>query len=220
MKEKTLVYNVRRWANKCSRRRVKWKRLMIMFEVLTKQFCERRSFTMSEISCDTNFTHCSLRARHKLGYHKLRARCVPKMFARAHKTQRMPSALIFLDRYHEDGDEFLDYIAWVTSDETWVSFVNVETKEQSRQWTHTHSPNKPENFKQTRKLMATVFWDRRRLLVVEFMQQGTTVRSGNSVVLSPLENIPFELSPPVSEASVNFSGQRVSRGQRNESLRS
>jgi hypothetical protein len=26
--------------------------------------------------------------------------------------------------------------------------VNVETKEQSKQWMHTHSPNKPKNFKQ------------------------------------------------------------------------
>jgi hypothetical protein len=34
--------------------------------------------------------------------------------------------------------------------------VNVETKEQSKQWMHTHSPNKPIKFKQTlsaRKLM-------------------------------------------------------------------
>jgi hypothetical protein len=44
---------------------------------------------------------------------------------------------------------------------------------------HTHSPNKPEKFKQTstRKLMATVFWDRKGVLMVEFMQQGTTITS-------------------------------------------
>jgi DNA-directed RNA polymerase subunit M/transcription elongation factor TFIIS len=34
-------------------------------------------------------------------------------------------------------------------DETWVSFVNVITKEQSKQWMHTHSPNKPNTFKET-----------------------------------------------------------------------
>jgi hypothetical protein len=33
--------------------------------------------------------------------------------------------------------------------ETWVSFVNVETKEQSEQLMHTHSPNKLKMFKQT-----------------------------------------------------------------------
>jgi hypothetical protein len=36
-----------------------------------------------------------------------------------------------------------------TVGETWVPFVNVETKEQSKQWMRTHSPNKPKKFKQT-----------------------------------------------------------------------
>jgi hypothetical protein len=42
---------------------------------------------------------------------------------------------------------------------------------------HTHSPNKVKNFKQTsaRKLMATVFWGSKGVLMVEFMQQGTTI---------------------------------------------
>jgi acyl-CoA thioesterase len=79
--------------------------------------------------------------------------------------------------YHKDGDEFLTHIVRVTGDETSVSFVNVETKEQSRQWIHTHSLNKPKKFKQTsaRKLVAAVFWDRKGVLMVEFMQQGTTM---------------------------------------------
>jgi hypothetical protein len=58
--------------------------------------------------------------------------------------------------------------------------VNIETKDQSKQWVHTHSPNKPKQFKQTlstRKLMATVFWDRKGVLMVEFMQHGTTITS-------------------------------------------
>jgi hypothetical protein len=44
--------------------------------------------------------------------------------------------------------------------------VNVETKEQS----------KVKKFKHTsaRKLMVTVFWHRKGVLMVEFMQQGTT----------------------------------------------
>jgi hypothetical protein len=43
--------------------------------------------------------------------------------------QRMASPLTFLERYHKDGGEFLNHIIWVTCDETWVSFVNAETKE-------------------------------------------------------------------------------------------
>jgi hypothetical protein len=114
----------------------------------------------------------------KLGYHKFCARWVPKMLTDVHKTQRMASASTFLQRYHDEGDEFLDKI--VTGDETWVTFVNVETKQQSQQWMNTHSPNKPRKFKQSlakRKLMATVFWDRKGVLLIGFMEPGTMITS-------------------------------------------
>jgi hypothetical protein len=42
---------------------------------------------------------------------------------------------------------FLSHIIRVTGEETWVSFVNVVTEEQSNKWSHTHSPNKPQRFK-------------------------------------------------------------------------
>jgi hypothetical protein len=55
-----------------------------------------------------------------------------KMMAGVRKTQRMASALTILERYHKVGDEFLNHIIRVIGDETWVSLVNVETKEQSK----------------------------------------------------------------------------------------
>jgi hypothetical protein len=87
--------------------------------------------------------------------------------------------LDFLERYHKDGDEFLSHIIRVTGDEIWVSFVNVEIKEQPKQWRHIHSPEEPKKFKQTssaRKLVATVFWYMKGVLMVEFIQ-GTTLKS-------------------------------------------
>jgi hypothetical protein len=45
---------------------------------------------------------------------------------------------------------------------------------------HTHSLNNSKNLKETlfaRKLMATVFWDGKGVLMVEFMQQGATITS-------------------------------------------
>jgi hypothetical protein len=87
----------------------------------------------------------------------------------------MASALTSLERHRKDGDEFLSHLVRVTSDETWVSFLNVETKEQSKQWLHTRSQNNPKKFKQ--KLMATVFWDRKGVLTVKLMQQGTIITS-------------------------------------------
>jgi hypothetical protein len=51
---------------------------------------------------------------------------------------KMHMTLTFLERYHKNGDESVSRIIQVTGGETWVSFVNVETKEQSKQWIHTH----------------------------------------------------------------------------------
>ena len=89
---------------------------------------QRRRFTVSELSlefpqvCRTVVYEIVTK---KLGYHKFCARWVPKMLTDVHKTQRMASAL--LQHYHDEGGEFHDKI--VTGDETWVKFVNVETKE-------------------------------------------------------------------------------------------
>jgi hypothetical protein len=68
------------------------------------------------------------------------------MLTGAHKTQRMASAMTFLEQYHKDCNVFLDHIVRVTGDVICVSFFNVETKEQSKQWMHTHSSNKPKRF--------------------------------------------------------------------------
>jgi hypothetical protein len=59
--------------------------------------------------------------------------------------------------------------------DTRVSFVDVETKEQSKQLMHTHSPKLNKRCLSARKLMATVFWDSKGVLMVEFMQQGSTI---------------------------------------------
>jgi hypothetical protein len=74
----------------------------------------------------------------KLGYRKLCAGWVPKILTDHHKTKLMGSALKILTRYTQERDEFLDSI--VTKDETWVFDHPPESKQQSFQWRHTHSP--------------------------------------------------------------------------------
>jgi hypothetical protein len=79
----------------------------------------------------------------------------------------------FLERYHIHGIEFLNLIIQVTRDETWVSFVNVETIEQSKHWMHTHSPDKPKKFKRTlsacQKADGNCFLGQKRSVYVKFM---------------------------------------------------
>ncbi|GFV74526.1 mariner Mos1 transposase [Trichonephila clavipes] len=83
-----------------------------------------------------------------------------------------------LIRYEEEKDDMLSRI--VTGDKTWVSHITPKSKQQSMEWRHTFSPVKVKA-KQTlskRKIMATVFWDRRGVFLVDFMPQGTTINSG------------------------------------------
>jgi hypothetical protein len=64
----------------------------------------------------------------KLGYTKLCTSCVPKILTDDHKTKRVGSALKFLTRYAQEGNEFLDSI--VTGDETWGLHNTPESKQQ------------------------------------------------------------------------------------------
>lgn len=142
---------------------------------------EDRRFTITELSL--SFPQISRSLLHKivtqkLGYHKFCARWVPKILTETHKNQRMAASFTFLDSYEKDGDLLLDRI--VTGDETWVKHVNCETKLQSMEWGHTNSPKKPRKCMQTlsaRKIMATVFWDRKGVLFVDFLERGTTINS-------------------------------------------
>ncbi|GFU54688.1 histone-lysine N-methyltransferase SETMAR [Trichonephila clavipes] len=113
----------------------------------------------------------------KLQFCKLCARWVPRLLTEEHKLKRIACALDFLDRYHKEGDQFLERI--VTGDETWVSHITPESKRQSMEWRHTNSPVrvKAKRTISTRKVMATVFWDRHGVLLVEFNQQGTTINA-------------------------------------------
>jgi len=99
------------------------------------------------------------------------------MLTDEHKTKRMGSALKFLTCYAQEGDEFLDSI--VTGDETWVFHHTPESKQQSLQWRHMHSP-RIKNFKSSisvEKTMASVFWDRKGIILVDFVPPGTTVNA-------------------------------------------
>jgi hypothetical protein len=89
----------------------------------------------------------------------------------------MSSKQSFLVHYEEQRDDFLDYI--LTGDETWVFHHTPETKQQSMQWRHTHSPSakKFRTSMSTSKIMATVFGDRKGPLLVDSLPQGDTINA-------------------------------------------
>jgi hypothetical protein len=130
-------------ANKCAQWRAKWSAgHEDLVQSVDKKICERQRFTISELSCE--FTQISLLFTMRLlqlgytitsfaqdGFQKCSwvcTKCIDWL------------QLDFFEWYHRHGDELLIHIIRVTDIDTWVSFVNVETKEQSKQWMYTHSP--------------------------------------------------------------------------------
>jgi hypothetical protein len=155
---KTMVQNVQRWVGEqmftIKSEVVNWPSVMSdhLVQSVDQKICERRHLTISELPCE--FPQISRTALCKiitvrLSYHKFCERWVPEILTGMHKMHRMASALTFLEWHHKVSDIFLNHIIQVTGNETWVLFVNVETKEQSQQLIQTHSPNKPKKFKQT-----------------------------------------------------------------------
>jgi hypothetical protein len=95
-----------------------------------------------------------------------------------HNMKQQASALTFPAQYSEQGDNFLSQT--VTGEETWVSNITPELKQQYMGWMHTSSPIK-EKFKptiSTCNIMCTAFWDKKCITLVEFLPQVSTINAG------------------------------------------
>jgi len=75
-----------------------------------------------------------------LSYRKFYARWVPRLLTQDHKGQRKATTSELLHRYRQEGDDFLLRI--VTGDKSWFHHFEPETKRQSMEWRHLHSPSK------------------------------------------------------------------------------
>jgi len=75
-----------------------------------------------------------------LGYRKVCAHWVPRLLTKDHKGKRKAITSERLQRYRHEGDDFLLHI--VTGDESWFHHFEPETKRQSMEWHHLHSPSK------------------------------------------------------------------------------
>jgi histone-lysine N-methyltransferase SETMAR len=106
---------------------------------------------------------------------KLAAKWVPKCLNAAQKRVRLTMSGEMCHRFEEDSSNFLDRL--VTMDETWVHHYDPETKEQSKEWKHAGSP-RPKKFraqKSAGKVLASVFWDKDGIILLDFLEQGRTI---------------------------------------------
>ena len=82
-----------------------------------------------------------------------------------------------LSQYEAEGDSFLDRI--ITGDETWCHHYEPESKRQSMKWRHVNSLSnkKFKTLLPAGKVMCAVFWDRKRGIVLDFLEPGQTINS-------------------------------------------
>jgi hypothetical protein len=80
-----------------------------------------------------------------------------------------------LQRYEREGAEVLDSI--VTYQETWVHYFTPESKRASKQCKHTHShpPKKSKAIFSAGKIMATVSWDSKGIIHLNFLTGQKTI---------------------------------------------
>lgn len=111
----------------------------------------------------------------ELNMSKLSARWVPRMLTPTHKRMRRDISAENLELMQADREEFIGRV--VTQDETWVHHFDPETKVQSKQWKRPGSPPPPKFKKITsaKKIMASVFWDKDGVIMIDYLERGHTI---------------------------------------------
>ena len=113
----------------------------------------------------------------ELLFRKISAQWVPRLLSDQQKTVRVQVSETLLEHYKEEGDAFIHRI--VTCDEIWVHHYTPETKRASKEWRGKgeQCSVKAKTRLSTRKVMTTVFWDFKGVLIVDFLHARRTVNA-------------------------------------------
>jgi histone-lysine N-methyltransferase SETMAR len=103
------------------------------------------------------------------------AKWIPRVLTKEHKRKRKNAARENIFLHNLDPDFFEDPI--VTVDETWVHHYTPETKRESQQWLPALAPRPQKAIRKlsANKVLATVFWDNKGVLLVDFLKKGRTI---------------------------------------------
>ena len=135
-----------------------------------------RRIQVEEIAQALGISHGSVSTilHDRLGMRKLTARWVPKSLSDTPVAPRASVCSALLKRFRSK-DDFL--LRLVTVDETWVHYYKAENEAQSRQWVGPEFP-RPKKFKtqpSVGKVMATVFWDAKGVIMLDFLPKRSTI---------------------------------------------
>ena len=140
---------------------------------------DNRRITCREIAQETNLSLGTVNTiiHEHLHFRKVSARWVPRELSAFDRHRRVEGCTELKERFDREGQDFLDHV--ITCDETWVHHFTPESKRASKQWKHADSPpsKKFRAIASAGKVMASVFWDKHRVIHVDFLSRGATINS-------------------------------------------
>ena len=115
--------------------------------------------------------------KNKLLFRKISAQWVPRLLSDKQKTAHVQISETLLACYKEEGDTFIHRI--VTCKETWVHHYTPEMKTASKEWRGKGEeyPVKAKMRLSAGKVMATVFWDFKGVLLIDFLHARRTINA-------------------------------------------
>ena len=167
-----------------------------------------RRVTIQTIIQETGLSSGSVRKiiHEELHMSKVSARWVPRLLTPLQREMRRDLSRQNLTLLEQDEDNFFGRL--VTMDECWVYLYDPETKEMSKEWKHSKSPppKKAKVQKSAGKVMLSVFWDCRGVILTEYPEEvvpslvHTTVPFWRSCEVLSRKNAE-ECSPKASASS-------------------
>lgn len=111
--------------------------------------------------------HCQMK--------KLCARWVPRILTPEQKRVRVVTSEQCLAKLKHNPADFLHRI--ITMDETWIHHYTPESPQQAKQWRKKgESPAKrPKTEKSAGKVLASVFWDYKGIIFIDYLEHGRTI---------------------------------------------
>lgn len=138
---------------------------------------EDRRVTIQMIMRETGLSYGSVCKiiHEELHMSKVSARWVPRLLTPLQKQTRHDLSREMLTLLEQDEEDFFSRL--VTMDECWIYLYDPETKQMSKEWRQSSSPppKKAKVQKSAGKVMLSVFWDCRGIVLTDYLVKGQTI---------------------------------------------
>lgn len=121
------------------------------------------------------------RVRHilhkELQMKKLFGKVVPHTLTIQQKLARKQISQRHLDRFKKNKTDFVR--RFITMDETWIYHHDPKLKQERLQWTEAgcSAPKQTKHERSAKKVLASVFWDAKGILLIDYLEKGKTINS-------------------------------------------